>query len=321
MEYMMKKILMTAAVFVLLTHSCAKKYTPADRFLTFSSGRLTFQAQFTRPAGIKSKRPAFLILDGPGREDMDRSTHAFRKTIRPFRDLAVHLAEAGCAVLRFDKRTFLKKRGKTPFRLMAKDAAEAYALLKSQPETDPKRIHLIAFGNGAVLVPELVSTCKFRSVFLLNPVLERIDRHLLFKLHYQLDFYRRHRLRSRLKPVIRRTRILLARAGLAMQQLKNPDIADDTALLGFSKKFWKAWVAASIRLPERLAALHTPMIILQGSRDLQSPAGLVRQKSAVIRSSGKKIPMLLMKGMRHDLYHNPTGSFMTPMIKKILKNI
>ncbi len=103
--------------------------------------------------------PAIVLVHGSGPNDRDESVGG----AKPFKDLAWGLGSRGIAVLRFVKRTLHAPAGvvtqKEEFLDSARDAIE---LLRSTPDVDPKRIHLLGHSQGGYLAPRIAEANRER---------------------------------------------------------------------------------------------------------------------------------------------------------------
>ena len=103
--------------------------------------------------------PAVVLVHGSGPSDRDESVGA----IKVFRDLAEGLASRGIAVVRYSKRTAVygaKIKEMRDFTLndeAVDDAVRAAALLRTQPEIDPKRVYLVAHDLGGYAAPRIAA--------------------------------------------------------------------------------------------------------------------------------------------------------------------
>lgn len=103
--------------------------------------------------------PAVLLVHGSGPQDRDEAVGPNR----PFRDLAVGLADLGVASLRYDKRTFahgkrladaLQGRLSVEEEVI-RDALCAAALLRAEPLIRPDRVYLLGHSMGGMLAPRI----------------------------------------------------------------------------------------------------------------------------------------------------------------------
>jgi uncharacterized protein len=110
---------------------------------------------------VPSGKPPFaavVLVQGPGPSDRDESVYANKI----FADLAEGLATRGIAVLRYDKRTkvYAAKMSEMDYAVQqetVEDAVRAAALLRRQPEIDPKRIFVIGHSLGGYLAPRIAA--------------------------------------------------------------------------------------------------------------------------------------------------------------------
>jgi dienelactone hydrolase len=107
------------------------------------------------PVG-KGPFPAVVLVHGPGPADRDESIAASRI----FADLAEGLASRGIAVLRYDKRTqtYSSQFSSMVYTLQQEtieDAVRALALLRTQPEVDPKRVFILGHSLGGYAIPRI----------------------------------------------------------------------------------------------------------------------------------------------------------------------
>ncbi len=110
--------------------------------------------------------PVVVLVHGSGAHDMDETVFAFK----PFRDLAVGLANHGIAVLRYDKRTYthaIKSNINPKFSIMEEtvfDANHAVEKLKSIPKIDGKNIFVLGHSQGGYALPLILENDKNKDV-------------------------------------------------------------------------------------------------------------------------------------------------------------
>ncbi|PWK87643.1 alpha/beta hydrolase [Fulvimonas soli] len=111
----------------------------------------------TLPAG-RGPFPAVLLVAGSGPQDRDETVGPNK----PFRDLAVGLAQAGIATLRYDKRSYAYgMRTATDSRVtvddeVTDDALAALKLLAAQPGVDARRVFVLGHSLGGLMAPRIV---------------------------------------------------------------------------------------------------------------------------------------------------------------------
>jgi alpha-beta hydrolase superfamily lysophospholipase len=109
----------------------------------------------TVPVG-KGPFPAVVLVQGPGPNDRDESI----ASSRIFADLAEGLASRGIVVLRYDKRTktYGPQMSSMAYTLKEEtidDAVRALALVRKQPEVDPKRVFIMGHSLGGYAIPRI----------------------------------------------------------------------------------------------------------------------------------------------------------------------
>ena len=109
------------------------------------------------PAG-KPPFPAVVLVHGAGPNDRDETIYSNKI----FADLAEGLATRGLAVLRYDKRTKIygAKMSDMDYTMeqeTVEDALRSVALLRQQPEIDPKRVFLLGHSLGGYLAPRIAA--------------------------------------------------------------------------------------------------------------------------------------------------------------------
>jgi hypothetical protein len=101
---------------------------------------------------------ALVLVHGAGPNDRDETIYSNKI----FADLAEGLASRGLAVLRYDKRTKIygAKMSEMDFTVeeeTVEDATRAAALLRQQPEIDPRRIFVLGHSLGGYLAPRIAA--------------------------------------------------------------------------------------------------------------------------------------------------------------------
>ncbi len=112
----------------------------------------------TLPAG-KGPFPAVLLITGSGPQDRDESLMGHK----PFLVLSDYLTRRGIAVLRVDDRGIGKSTGDFATATtadFATDVEAGIAFLKTRAEVDPKRIGLIGHSEGAIIAPMVAARNK-----------------------------------------------------------------------------------------------------------------------------------------------------------------
>ncbi len=128
-----------------------------DTDISFTSGPDTLYGSFMTPSSFSPSEthPAALIISGSG--PTDRNGDSPGLSLGTNRNLAVTLAEAGVASLRYDKvgsgQTALASHADgsgLDYELFVQEVQDAVAFLASQPGVDPDRIILVGHSEGAL---------------------------------------------------------------------------------------------------------------------------------------------------------------------------
>ena len=239
--------------------------------------------------------PAAVLVSGSG--PVDRDANARRLPIDSTRQLAVALAEAGIASLRFDKRGVGESRllrdgtteGKDGWKRAglfdnADDVAAAFAALTARAEVDPDRVFLIGHSEGAVLVTHTAARLLAApagphpaGVVLLAGAAKRGDAMLRWQA-------------SALAPTLPapvRGLLRLLRTDLVRQVSRNHDklrrTTTDVARLGgvrLNARWFREYL--DYEPAADLARLDLPVLAITGSKDLQvDPADLAAIAASV----------------------------------------
>lgn len=251
----------------------APAYAKPDSFtesaVTVTTGKWSLPGTLTLPKG-EGPFPAVVLVHGSGPNDAD-------ETIGPnkvFKDLAWGLASRGIAVLRYEKRT--RKYGMESSADPAKftvndetvdDARSAVAELAKNPAINPHRIFVVGHSLGAVMAPRIATgDSQIEGIVLMAGAITPIEKLAL----------------DQVRTISERTHVPAAESGpqiaaveAEVRAIESPDLrqGQTVTFLG-SKTPASYWLDLRSYHPGRVAAaLHIPILILQGGRDYQVPPG------------------------------------------------
>jgi dienelactone hydrolase len=222
-------------------------------------------ATLTFPSDMRERVPVVLLVAGSGPNDGDETIGPNK----PFRDLAIKLAQAEIASLRYDKRTLtygarMANQSVTIDQEVTDDALTALKLLHQQPEIDPQHIYLLGHSLGGMLAPKIAQrTSDLAGIILMAPPARPLQRLLLEQVARQMEIHaltadqRQHQW-DRLQAQV-----------TAIDQL-DPRRLPQSLLLQAPASYW-----LSLRGYDPVAAAQTlklPMLVLQGDRDSQVSA-------------------------------------------------
>lgn len=213
------------------------------------------------PAG-KPPFPVVVLVHGPGPNDRDESIYSNKI----FADLAEGLASRGIAVLRYDKRTKvyaaqMSEMDYTVQQETVEDAVRAAALLRHQPEIDPRRVFVLGHSLGGYLAPRIAAQDgKLAGLIFLAANARPVEVMALEQNEYVAN------LGNGPSPEIQK-RLADLRAEVLKVRSLEPGKANPPVLMGLPLAY-----LLDLKGYDPLAAakaLAIPMLFLQGGRDFQ----------------------------------------------------
>jgi len=232
-------------------------YVEEDARVAEARGALP--ATLTLPKG-KGPFPAVVLVHGSGPQDRDETMGGSR----PFLDIARGLAGQGIAVLRYDKRTYVRPQDFTgSFDVddeTTHDAVAALKALAADPRIDSSRVFVLGHSQGGMLAPRIANRWpQARGAILwatparrLLDILPEQNRYLFLR-DGQLDAQETAFLKTL------DTQIAAARGDAPAAPAALP--------LGVPQQFWKS--IESVDAPADASALGKPVLLLHGGRDFQ----------------------------------------------------
>ena len=251
----------------------------------------------TLPEDSCEKVPAVVFVHGSGSSNMDEKIGA----LTPFRDLAHGLAKRGIASLRYDKRSYthaLKVMREAHGMLTVKeeaveDAILAAELLRRDARIDAERIFIVGHSMGGMLAPRIdLDGGNFCGLILMAGTPRRLEEILFDQIAAMRD------------AMPRLFRWILARQEAKYRKLFDGlyDLTDEEA----QKKPFGGGVTLyyfkEMGLPtgaEYLARCTKPMLIMQGSRDLQVSVERDFGMYQCLLSARENVTFHLYDGLNH----------------------
>ena len=235
--------------------------------VTVTTGEWHLPGTLTLPKG-KGPFPAVVLVQGSGPNDADETIGPNK----PFKDLAWGLANRGIAVLRYTKRT--KQYGKRSMANFATftvndetvdDVRSAVTLAAHWPQIDPRRIFVLGHSLGATLAPRIAAgDPAVAGLVLMAGAVTPMEKLAL----------------DQIRTIAARENAPKATAQKQISELERTveEIESPTLKPGTTINFLGSPTPSSYWLDLRgyhpaqaAAALHIPMLILQGGRDYQVP--------------------------------------------------
>lgn len=233
--------------------------------------------------------PAVVMLSGSGPNDRDETIGPNK----PFRDLALALADHGVASIRFDKATragIWKGRPETLVAEYDDDALRALDLLAATPGIDRERIFVLGHSLGAGVAPRIATRAgeKVAGAILLAPPVRRADVLLVAQLRTQA--------------------LLLGKTEAEAAEQTNgvesrlAEIAEgkggEAPFLGASPTYWRDFL--SLDVAKDLAAGARPALVLQGENDVQiDVADDFGKLRAAVGDVGGRVTYRSFPGLNH----------------------
>ena len=210
--------------------------------------------------------PVVVLLQGSGSSDRDEAIG----NLKPFRDIAEGLAEAGIAVYRFDKRSYVYGMEMAADKQITledeylEDAVAAVQLLARQKKIDPDRIFVLGHSLGGNAIPavarELEKTpVKARGFIMMAASPRPLD--VLVREQYEYLY-------SLLPEVTDEQQAEKDALFADLDRLQDLDkLSEDDTVMGAGAAYWK-WLAAYdiLQAAEEIAE---PVLLLQGEEDYQ----------------------------------------------------
>lgn len=265
--------------------------------------------------------PAAVLITGSGPQDRDESLLGHK----PFLVLADYLTRRGIAVLRYDDRGVGSSTGDFAAATsadFATDAAAGVAFLRTQEAIDPQRVGLIGHSEGGMVAPMVAAkdpAIAF-TVLLAGPGVQLVDMMLEQQRLVGLQTGQSEEQIAAQRPVMRAAMEAVRDAPDRETALASAQRAASAAAakLGWTSEMVKALAQQlssdwwrfflSYDPAPTLAAIHAPVLALNGSKDVQVPAedNLAAIRQALAGNPNAKVVEL--EGLNHLFQTAKTGA-------------
>jgi dienelactone hydrolase len=225
-----------------------------ERDVTVGDGQWKLPGTLTVPAG-QGPFPGIVLVHGSGPNDRDETVGG----TKVFKDLAEGLASRGVVVLRYEKRTrqySAAMAGLASFTAeqeTEEDAVKGAALLRAQPEVNPKRVFVLGHSLGGYLAPRIAEEDgKLAGLVILAGAARPMEDAVVDQAEYL---------------GVSADNLKTVKAVAAKIKTLEPGDEDSPPIMGAPVAYWldlKGYDPAA--LAKKLAL---PMLILQGDRDFQ----------------------------------------------------
>jgi dienelactone hydrolase len=247
----------------------------------------------TLPAG-KGPFPAVVLVSGSGANDFDETIGPNK----PFRDIALGLARAGIASLRYNKRThdyprhWGDKDGNVIDAEVTHDAVTAVHALAKVGQVDPQRVFVLGHSLGAMMAPRIGSRDPQLAGLVLmaapaRPILEVLKQQARDQ---TVKAGGSEAAAEQAVQSIEKERQLLAAVGTGQSAPKGE-------FFGGSQAYWLSW--SRVDPLAEAKTLPMPMLILQGGSDFQVSPALDFARWKQVMGDQPRMTIHLYPGLSH----------------------
>ena len=249
----------------------------------------------TLPENLEKPVPAVVFVHGSGSSNMDEKV----MKLTPFKDLAEGLGKHGIASIRYDKRSFahgrkmLKKGSLTVREEVIEDAVLASEMLKNDPRIDSEKVFIIGHSMGAMLAPRIdAEGGNFKGLILMAGTLDTLE-EVLFR---QLEEMKNGK--SKIMAWVASAQDKKFRKSFEnLYEISDEEAKKRKYAGGVDLYYFKEM--GLHRAADYLEKTEKPVLIMQGSRDLQ--VNVERDFGGYKRAFGKKdnFSFRLYEGLNH----------------------
>ncbi len=276
---------------------------PNDEAVRIDANGFSLAGTLSKPEGVTGPLPAVVLISGSGPNDRDETVAG----IPIFGQIADALANAGFAVLRYDKRGVGQSGGRVEAATMgdyAEDARAAVRMLSDRKDIDRRRIVLVGHSEGGSLAM-LVATKEKRvaGVALLATVGTTGADPNMYQVSHAFD-------RANRPAAERQTTLDLQRriqdavlTGKGWETIQVPPAVRRQAETPWFQSFL-AYDPAKI-----MKDFEQPILIVQGALDTQVPPDHADKLEALAKARKKNsgVEVVKVPGVNHLLVPAKTG--------------
>ncbi len=229
--------------------------------ILIGSGKYQLKGKLTLPKNVINP-PVIVLVQGSGQSDMDESIGAAGN--KPFRDIALGLAEQGIATIRYNKRYYqyaaFATNSVTIKDEVLDDVTNAITYAKTCGKVDPNKIYVLGHSLGGMLAPKIALDNKdVVGIISLAGSPRKLEDIMYDQSIDVLDNMKD------LSEADRQSSI--AEISAEIEKIKNAQNTDTVSILGVNSSYW--YSLNQINTPEIVKELDIPMLFLQGSDDFQ----------------------------------------------------
>lgn len=254
--------------------------------------------------------PVVVLVQGSGPHDMD-STYLGNK---PFRDIAVGLANEGIAVLRYEKRTkvYPFKTGTNPkFTIQDEtvlDANYAVETLKDIPEVDAKDIYVLGHSQGGFALPLILENDKngdIKGGIVVAGPAGKFQDLLVWQLEQSLEKAKdANAPKEQIEALEANVAFWKTQVGL----INDPQYTLENPPTDFQLGPTDWWYnLRDIEAPEVSKKQNVPLFVVQGGKDFQVPASHLELWKEALKERDN-VSYKFYPNMHHFLAENPNAT-------------
>jgi len=293
-----------------------------EKDVTFASGDLTLAGTLTLPDGADGPVPGVLFIAGSGPIDRDENVPGMKTDV--FRQLAASLARVGIGSLRYDKRGVGKSEGvfaNVSMEDLLADARAALTSLEGSEGIDPQQTFLLGHSEGGILAPIIATeTTGLNGVVLLAAPAHSLD----WIIRGQIEQVNRDAGKSE-----DQVQTALAQEDQYLDFVRNStgDWSDYTFEQLVETMPWLtdvkfielkmlslSWLRQHFHHDpiETIKSVTCPVLIIQGEKDYQVPAGEADLLSAALAEAGNTdVTIDKLPDLNHLMRHHPEDPNLT----------
>ncbi|MFC3884608.1 S-layer homology domain-containing protein [Bacillus songklensis] len=261
-----------------------KKENYVEKDITIGEGELALPGTLTIPKG-EGPFPVVVLVHGSGPNDKDESLYS----MKPFRDIAVGLANRNIAVLRYEKVTrehHIKSGMNQKLTIQEEtinDAVKAVHLLQTLPQIDKNQMYVLGHSQGGYALPRILEADHEHQIAGGIVVSGPSGKFQDLMLWQQQDALERAQEQGAPSEQLEALKANLAFWEQQIALINDPKYSKDHIPKEFRlpNAYW--WYELRDYVPTQLAAKQkVPLLMMQGGKDLQvAPSHINEWKAAL----------------------------------------
>lgn len=258
--------------------SYEKKENYVEKDVKIGEGDFALPGTLTLPKG-EGPFPAVVLVHGSGPNDQDEALYS----TKPFRDIAVGLANEGIAVLRYEKVTrehHIKTAMNQTLTIEGEtidDAIKAVELLNALPEVNQDELYVLGHSQGGYALPRILQADKREHIAGGIVVAGPSGKFQDLMLWQQQQAVERAQKQGLPAEQVEALKANLAFWEQQIALINNPAYSKEDIPKEFQigNGYW--WYELRDYVPAQLAAAQdVPLFIMQGEKDLQVPSSQLK---------------------------------------------